>query len=211
MKSTIEKVRQRIVKGYLISLWSLIDPFYFFFSRLTYPPFVDKQDNILRIRLTKYKGRDVTLSDGTTIRKNDILVKIHLHNVRLLRELKDMKSELKRVKTILNYVQKSLPGVEGFVRTNPRCAEIKGILGITSRARGSERIGFEVFDIVHPLYKWFKALAFLPISYISTRGASFKEILKDYQPKYLFMSVEKLTALYGMETADEWKSEETGS
>ncbi len=191
------------MKGYLLTVWSLIDPFYFYFSRLTYPPFVDKKENILRIRLTKYKGREVTLSDGTRIKKNDILVKIHLHNVRLLKELRGVKSELNKTKMILNYVRSSLPGVESFIRMNPHTQEIKGILGITSRAKGSERLGFEVFDIMHPVYRWFKTFAFLPISYVSSRGIGLKELVKFHKPKYLFMSAKKLTELYGNGAASE--------
>lgn len=185
------------MKGYILSIWGLIDPFYYFFSRLTYPPLIDKKDNILRIRLTKYKGREIILSDGSRIKKNDILVKIHLHNVRLLKELRGINSELKKVKIIFQYVQRSLPGVENFIQNNNHGGKIKGILGITSRNKGSERLGFEVFDITHPLYKYFKICAFLPIALISSKGSSFKDIMKHHQPKYLFMSTDRLSALYG--------------
>lgn len=185
------------MRGYILSIWGMIDPVYYFFSRLTYPPLIDKKDNILRIRLTKYKGRDITLSDGTKISKNDILVKIHLHNVRLLKELKGINSELKKAKRIFQYVQRSLPGVECYIQNSPYAGKIKGVLGITSRNKGSERLGFEIFDITNPLYKYFKFCAFLPIGLISSRGSCFKDIVKHQQPKYLFMSKDKLTSLYG--------------
>ena len=42
------------------------------------------------------------LSDGTQINTNDTLVKIHLHNVRLLKEIKNMNSKLKKAKVIFN-------------------------------------------------------------------------------------------------------------
>nr|WP_309143495.1 hypothetical protein [Bacillus sp. V3B] len=106
------------MRGYLISIWSLIDPLYYFCTRLIYLPSEEKEGNIFRIRLTKYKGRKIVLSDGTQINKNDTLVKIHLHNVRLSKELKDVKSEIKKAKMIYRYVQKSLPGFETIaVRT----------------------------------------------------------------------------------------------
>lgn len=185
------------MRGYILSIWAMIDPLYFFLSRLTYPPLIDKKDNILRIRLTKYKGRDITLSDGTRIKKNDILVKIHLHNVRLLKELKGINSELKKAKLIFQYVRRSLPGVECFIQNSPRAGKIKGVLGITSRNKGSERLGFEVIDISNSLYRCFKICAFLPIGLLSSRGSCFKDIFKHHQPKYLFMSTDKLTSLYG--------------
>lgn len=191
------KERQTTVRGYILSIWGLIDPIYYFFSRLTYPPLIDKKDNILRIRLTKYKGRNITLSDGTKINKNDILVKIHLHNVRLLKELKGIKSELKKAKLIFQYVRRSLPGVECFIQNSPHAGKIKGVLGITSRNKGSERLGFEIFDITNPLYKYFKICAFLPIGLISSHSSCFKDMVKHHQPRYLLMSTDKLRTLYG--------------
>ena len=79
-------------------------------------PVKETEANIIRIKLTKYKGRSVFLSDGTQINKQDTLIKIHLHNVRLLKELKDIKSELKKAKIIYRYVQKSLPDLEKYIR-----------------------------------------------------------------------------------------------
>ena len=104
------------MKGYLISIWGLLDPLYYFCTRLTYLPCEETEGNIFRVKLTKYKGRNVVLSDGTQINKNDTLVKIHLHNVKLLKELKDIKSEIKKAKMIYRYVQKSLPGIEIYIR-----------------------------------------------------------------------------------------------
>ena len=113
------------MRDYLISIWSLIDPLYYCCSRLSYPPC--KEGNIFRVRLTKYKGRNIVLSDGTQINKNDTLVKIHLHNVRLLKELKNIKSEIKKAKMIYRYVQKSLPGIEIYIRNHCHSDKIKGI------------------------------------------------------------------------------------
>ena len=104
------------MRGYIISIWRLIDPFYYFCTRLTYLPSKEKKVMYLRIKLTKYKGRNIVLSDGTQINKNDTLVKIHLHNVRLLKELKNIKSEIKKAKMIYRYVQKSLPGIEIYIQ-----------------------------------------------------------------------------------------------
>jgi hypothetical protein len=184
------------MKGFLISIWNFFDPFYYFFSNLTYLPCERKEGNILRIKLTKYKGREIVLLDGTQIKKNDTLVKIHLHNVRLLKELKNIKSEIKRAKMIYRYVQKSLPEIEIYIRDYCYSDTIKGIIGITSLNKGSERLGFETFDISHPIYKWFKQFAFLPIGILSSTNSSILHIFKTQQPKYLFMSTKKLSNLY---------------
>lgn len=180
------------MKGYILSIWNTLDPFYYTCSRLTYV----NEDNIFRIRLTKYKGRDIILSDGTNIKKNDTLVKIHLHNVRLLREINEVKGELKKAKIIYRHVQKSLPGVENYIRENFQSFNVKGIIGITSLNKGCERLGFEIFEIINPIYKWFKIISFLPIGMLSHQHITIAQVIKHQNPTYLFMSRNKLTDLY---------------
>ncbi|MCQ6277341.1 hypothetical protein JMM81_20935 [Bacillus sp. V3B] len=181
------------MRDYLISIWGLIDPLYYHCTRLTYLP--TKEDNIFRVRLTKYKGRNIVLSDGTQIKKNDALVKIHLHNVRLLKEFKSMNSEIKKAKMIYNYVKRSLPGIDLYIQNHSHSSEIKGIIGITTLNKGCERLGFEIFDISHPIYKWFKQIAFSPIEMISSQN-SFLHVLKHHKPSYLLMSTDKLSNMY---------------
>ncbi|KAB2334819.1 hypothetical protein F7731_13745 [Cytobacillus depressus] len=183
------------MRGYVLSIWNWLDPIYYFFSRLTLLPCEGAKSNIFRIRVTKYKGRNVILSDGTRINKNDILVKIHLHNAKLLKELKDIKSDLKKAKFIYHYVQKSLPEVEHYIRECRQAYMIKGIVGITMLNKGCERLGFEVVDISNPIYKWFKWFAFLPIELLAEKHTSW-EILISRKPNYLFMSTNKLSEMY---------------
>jgi hypothetical protein len=133
---------------------------------------------------------------GHKINKNDMLVKIHLHNVRLLKELKDIKNEFKKVKVIYSYVQKSLPGLEMYIRNNAHSDKIKGIIGITLLNKGCERLGFDIFDISNPIYKWFKQFAFLPIGILSSKNSSVLYILNHQKPKYLFMSTKKISIMY---------------
>lgn len=183
------------MRGYVLSIWSLIDPIYYICTRLTLLPSEGTKGNILRIRLTKYKGSNIFLSDRTPINKNDTLVKIHLHNVKLLKELNGINSELKKAKIIYRYVQESLPGVELYIRNCRHSYEIKGIIGITMLNKACERLGFERFDISNPIYKWFKWIAFLPIEILSNQNTSW-HILKHRTPNYLFMSTHKLSNMY---------------
>ncbi|WP_338453018.1 hypothetical protein R4Z09_14790 [Niallia oryzisoli] len=181
------------MRDYIISIWGLIDPLYYQCSHLTYLP--TKDDNIFRVRLTKYKGRNIVLSDGTQINKNDTLVKIHLHNVRLLKEFKNVNSEMKKAKMIYSYVRRSLPAIDIYIQNHPHSSEIKGIIGITTLNKGCERLGFEVFNISHPIYKWFKQIAFLPIEMLSSQHSFFHK-LKQHKPSYLLMSTDKLSKMY---------------
>lgn len=184
-----------MMKNYLISIWYLVDPIYYFCSRLSHVSCHAGERNIFRIKLTKYKGRNIILSDGTQINKNDLLVKIHLHNARLLMELKNIKSEIKKAKKIYYYVQNSLPGIDTYIWNHSKSNKIKGIIGISLLNKGADRLGFEVFDITSNMYKCFKWLSFMPIGLLSNQY-SFLHILKHQEPKYLFMSAKKLSEWY---------------
>jgi hypothetical protein len=184
------------MKQYIISMWTVLDPLYYMFTRLTYVSDELISENIFRVRLTRYKGRDLTLSDGVQIKKNDLMVKIHLHNVRLLKELYLIESEIKKGKRIYRLVEDSLPGVQTYISNHKRSKEIKGIIGITTLCTGSKRLGFEVFSISHPLYKLFKWMTFLPISFLSSSSFSLNKMAKKSPPGYLLMSKNKLYKLY---------------
>ncbi|PLT30016.1 YkoP family protein [Peribacillus deserti] len=185
------------MRGYILSIWSVLDPVYFRFTRLTYLLDIHNSNNIFRVRLTRYKGKDVTLSDGTIIRKNDILVKIHLHNVRLLTEMRTVKTDIVRARMIYQSVRRSLPGIERYIGNHERSSHIKGIIGITSLNKACSRLGFDVEDISHPIYKWMKWATFLPIMFLSSTVSNKGRSLLKESPSYLFMSKEKLTRLYG--------------
>jgi hypothetical protein len=184
------------MRQYILTVWNIIDPIYYRCTRLTYLHDSESAKNIFRVRLTRYKGRDITLSDGTIIQKNDLLLKIHLHNVRLLKELHQVKSVIRKAKLIYQEVQRSLPGVEEYIRNHKHSKEIKGIIGISTLWKGSNRLGFEVFTISHPAYKWLKWATCLPITILSSNDFSVKKIVKQSSPGYLFMSKDKLSQLY---------------
>lgn len=179
------------MKSYILFLWRFIDPFYFHCTRLRY---LDPEQNVLRVRLTRYKGKSVVLSDGSRINKNDLLIKIHLHNIRLLKEMQYIKSELKKTRHVYKKIEKSLPELATYIRAHQKSPEIKGIIGITALNRGSGRLGFEKADITNRLYKFFKQLALVPICYLSVEEP--RKALKRHRPSYLFMSKNKLLERY---------------
>ncbi|UAL53095.1 MULTISPECIES: YkoP family protein [Metabacillus] len=179
------------VRLYVISAWSIIDPLYFFFTRLHYLEQTKKNDTIFRVRLTRYKGRLVVLSDGTMIKKNDVLVKIHLHNARLLKELQSIDTDFKKAMLLYKKVKESLPHLALYIQRHKNKGEIKGIIGITMLTKGCERLGFESYTISSPTYKWFKKLALYPIYLLSMSKLPPKG-KKRPSPKYVFMSKESL-------------------
>ncbi|GAB3802762.1 YkoP family protein [Virgibacillus kimchii] len=177
------------MKNYLLGVWNFIDPIYYNCSRLHYIPDTGQENTLLRVRLTRYKGTAVTLSDGTVIHKNDLLLKIHLHNVKMIKELNNINSDLKRAVYIYHTIKKALPKLVAYLKAHPRYKDIKAIIGITSLYKGSERLGFEVVAIRNKYYQIFKKITFLPINLIAGN--------KRYvDPVYLFMSTSKLNAKY---------------
>lgn len=174
----------------VITIWTILDPIYYAFTRLTYVE--DKE--ILRVKVTKYKGRSCVLLDGTEIKKNDLLIKIHLHNVILLRELLPVKGETSKARLIYRQVKQALLGVALYVHNHPKKDEIKGIIGITALNKGSKRLGFESISISNKIYLWFKLIVFLPMYGMAVSNISMQSLRR--HPMYLFMSKNTLFELY---------------
>ncbi|WP_340083927.1 hypothetical protein MHB50_13635 [Siminovitchia sp. FSL H7-0308] len=182
------------MRQYCLSAWNFIDPVYFQCTRLQYIQKACGNQSILRVRLTKYKGRDIVLSDGTPIKKNDVLVKIHLHNSKLLQQMESCHSEIRRALYIYQAVKESLPFVIRYIQTQKNHEQIKGLIGITMLYKGCKKLGLEPYPIIHPFYKHFKKFSLLPIYFLSSARAFNKEIPS---PMYLFMSRDTLMSRYG--------------
>jgi hypothetical protein len=181
------------MKSYLLGVWNMIDPVYYTFSRLRYVPDTSQHNTVFRVRLTRYKGSAITLSDGASIQKNDILLKIHLHNVKMLNELNMITSDMKRAVFIYHSVKKSLPKLTEYLMLHPQYKEIKAIIGITSLYKGSARLGFDIVSIQNKYYRMYKKITFLPINLVAGN--------KRYEdPVYLFMSKDKLNKKYSAAT-----------
>lgn len=164
-------------------------------TRLQCLEHISNNYNILRVRLTHYKGRDVVLSDGTMIKKNDLLVKIHLHNVRLLKEMKCLDQRINKSIYLYKKVQQSLPDLAIFIIQHKQSELIKGIIGITMIDKGFKRLGFESASLSSRPYLWFKRFALYPIHFISSSKPSNKR-KHTPAPQYLFMSKDGLCKKY---------------
>jgi hypothetical protein len=184
-----------LLRPFFLTIWRYIDPIYFALTRLEYPCSDRKKEGVFRVRLTRYKGKDVVLSDGTAISKNDLLLKIHLHNVKLLRNLSGIKNELSKGKAIFQQILDSMPLLTAFILNHPEAGRIKGIIGITLIDKGFERLGFECFLPESKLYSWYKKTLQIPIYLLSCSKISLRNI-KKHHPVYLMMSKEKLFETY---------------
>ncbi|MDR6998446.1 YkoP family protein [Neobacillus niacini] len=178
----------------ILWIWKLIDPLFYLCSRLHYIHEENKKKSIFRVRITKYKGKNVILSDGTKICRNDLLIKIHLHNVRLLNEYIKIKNDLNRARLIYKIVLSSMPSLALYVNTHPREEQIKGIIGITTINKAVVPLGFETFRPTNGLYRRVKKVGQLPI-FLLTKS-SFRNFQKN-KLNYLLMSKDKLYQRYG--------------
>lgn len=167
----------------LIAIWRFLDPFYYNISNLQY---IKYGENIFRVKLTKYKGYPITLLDGTSIHKNDLLLKVHFHNVKLLTELQSIRGELQRGKAFYKQVKDSLPGLALYLKQHAMEKQIKGLIGITALDFGTKRLGFERFPIKNTYYKLYKKISFLTIYLLSSSFHSKNQNHKE--PAYIFIS-----------------------
>ncbi|GAA0492107.1 hypothetical protein GCM10008986_17930 [Salinibacillus aidingensis] len=185
------------MRNFMLKLWLYFDPLYFRFTRLKYIGMHrGSTSNIFRVRLTRFKGGPIRLSDGTVIEKNDLLLKIHLHNVRLLHDLKNEASEVKKAFMVYERVRDSMPGLATYVLTHKRHQEIKAVMGITSLNKGAGRLGFEINHIKSPAYKWMKKMTFYPIHILSLSEPSLNNMINQPSPNYILMSKNQLLTNY---------------
>ncbi|MFD1851546.1 YkoP family protein [Oceanobacillus bengalensis] len=184
------------IKEICISIWSMIDPLYFRFSRLDYIENQFGERTIMRVRLTKYKGRKITLSDGTIINKNDLLLKIHLHNVNLLKTIHAYDSDVRRAIVTYKNVQEAMPYLADYIQNRGYTERIKGLVGITTLHKGCKRLGFEVHPFQNRYYKSFKKIALFPIHLLSCTKLG-KEMPV---PLYLLMSTGVLLGKYSTQS-----------
>jgi len=153
-----------LIRNYFITTWNLIDPIYYRFSRLEYILDEEGKRTLIRVRLTKYKGKRVVLADGTIISKNDILLKIHLHNVKLLKRIQGG-NKLKQGLFIFRNVRDTLPYIASYIQKHEYANDIKGLIGITNLCKGCTRLGFETESIQNRYYKLFKEVSFLQLNF----------------------------------------------
>lgn len=178
----------------ILWLWKLIDPLFYLCSRLHYINDDKNNESVFRVRITKYRGKNFTLSDGTMINRNDLLLKIHLHNVRLLNEYIKIKSDLIRARLIYKLVLSSMPLLASYLKGHPEEAKIKGVIGITTINRGVRSLGFDCYPPANRLYKYVKKVGQLPIALLS--NSTYRHFQKN-RLTYLFLSKQKLYDKYG--------------
>jgi hypothetical protein len=176
----------------ILPVWGAIDYVYFHLSRLQ--PVNLSDGNVFRVRLTRYHGCPLATEDGKVIDDGDLLLKIHLYNYQLMKQMKHLHKEISRALHVYQEVESSLPGLAQYLSNHQRSEEIKGILGITILNRGVKNLGFEIFAMDNIWYRLWKTSYMIPMYWFCQGKVS--KWNKKMQPKYLVMSKERLLQTY---------------
>lgn len=180
------------MREYMLKAWATIDPVY---DKLRNFTSIESEEKIsvFRVLVTKYRGPRHELSDGNIIATGDYLVRIHLHNIRLLQHLAPVKSSMKRTLLLYQMVKNALPKLAKYIQEHERSHEIKGICGVTMLNKIVERLGFEIKPVTNPIYRIMKYCSQTPIHYIAT--GTLGDIFDKRRVSYLFMSKNQLYKL----------------
>jgi hypothetical protein len=194
LKIQLAKESGMVIRIWLIYLWDFLDPVYYHCTRLLHLKLENKY-SIFRVRKTKYRGPEIILSDGSSLKKNDIVIKIHLHNSRLLKQLVHIKSPVSRGRALIRIVGESMPCLAHHLDRHPESDSIKGVIGITMINKGYQILGFERHPLTHSGYILLKQLMQAPIYFLSQPKAKWED-LKESAPAYLVMTKQQLAARY---------------
>lgn len=143
----------------LLNLWRVWDVIYYHTTRLQY---IDKKTNLFRIVWKPFWGDTLVTKNGSVINKNDIVLKLHIHNFRLA-EIIYKKRDTKALGILLlREVRNSMPGLARYVAHHPNSDQISGVVGTTFLHRGVEKLGFsttnpiesKVYQIKSMYLKW---------------------------------------------------------
>lgn len=169
----------------ILPLWGLVDQIYYQFNRLQ---LIDIEDqNVFRVRLSTYRGTPLALKSGEVIQSGDLVLKIHLYNYQLMKQMCHLESDIRRALYVYEAVEHSLPGLAKYLNDHPRANEIKAVLGITVLNRGIKKLGFESFELNNRLYRAWKKTYMIPM-YCLCHGQWSLPSLQKLEPKFVVMS-----------------------
>ncbi len=183
------------VKEIALMLWGLWDRIYYTFSRLQ---FVSKEDNLFRIVRKKYRGVPLQTKSGQWIHKGDEIIKLHIYNYRLAKEINKHGTEVSMGLYMKREIEKSMIGLSEFLASQPDIKKVKAIVGTSMLNRGAERLGFALQEVSPSWYFRYKSFLF-KIIYLLVHPfgyAYLKQHGKRLQSKHMIMSIDELFDLY---------------
>ncbi len=95
---------------------------------------------VLRFNLTRYRGPDVVLRDGSVVHAGDRIVELHLDNRALLARAAEARAN---PWSLVRAVDGDLEALRGRIAAG-RLGEVRALHGVSLFARAGARLGFEV-------------------------------------------------------------------
>lgn len=126
------------VKRVVVSGWMVWEKLFHVMFRLH--PVGD--GSFMHYRIIKYGGEELTLRDGSPIRRGDYVAEVHFDNESMYRMGMQSKSAL----------QVALPDASRRLISVPQGKEIKALYGVSMVNRGAEGLGFDTFPLKPGLF-----------------------------------------------------------
>jgi peptidoglycan/xylan/chitin deacetylase (PgdA/CDA1 family) len=154
--------------------------------------------SIWRVALRRYRGKEWPMPGASMLRAGDRYLEMHINNDRLMSLLNENTSVERMAIIAMREVRNGLPAVSRLLISDKRFKDVKVILGITILHRGTERIGFTVYNMKPGPFRtvtgWYERLLlafFHPGGFKNLRAYRTK-----LSPKYVVMTREELIRRY---------------
>jgi len=175
-------------KRLLVSVWMVWEKLYHLIFRLR--PLGDGSS--FHYRITRYPGRDLTLAGGGVLKRGERVIELHFDNRMLFRLSAGAKSEIHTALRLIRVGEELLPQLAAEFERMPNRETIRGVFGITLIYKGTEALGFQVFDLEHGwVRRLFGFYLHLLIAVFRSKGARRTERFQ-LEPKIVFLPGEEL-------------------
>lgn len=150
-ESAFNKNGSSPIKKVLLFLWGRLDWLIRLFSGIKETKY--GKSFIWRLAMRRYRGRDWPMTDGTSLKKGDAYLELHINNEYLLRLLETSTSTERTALIALREIHRSLPQLARLIQEDAHYATVKVLLGITLLHRGSTRLGFTSYPLKKGLFQ----------------------------------------------------------
>lgn len=136
-------------KRCLVSLFLLLDRV---IRRLNGVACFRCRDDLLHGHIKTYRGPTLVLSDGTTLKRGDLVLNLHFNNELMVQMAKEAGSPVHLAVRLVRSGTIFLPYLAKKLEEMP-FKEVKALHGISLMHRGTRPFGFEAFDLPNGLLK----------------------------------------------------------
>ncbi|OAB34086.1 polysaccharide deacetylase family protein [Paenibacillus glacialis] len=175
-----------VVKLWL--MWEVV--FHFIFQLKT----VNPADPFLHYRQRSYKGKTLTLDNGSLLEHGDSIIELHVDNEKLFQLGVKSRSTVHLAIQMIRSMEKELPMLAQQLIENDEFKHVKALYGVSMINRGPKKFGFSILDLPEGWFsKSTKVYLKILLNIIHPTG---QERLKDSPsklvPKMMIMPLEYL-------------------